>query len=92
MDIQFPCKLKKNNKIQALHDAIWHDHYDAAEAIISGGARTDLIAWDGLSVYSEAEKYWYSDILEIVNGVISLSHFRYKNRNNRFIKRYVVLW
>ncbi|KAH3762474.1 ketosteroid isomerase [Pelomyxa schiedti] len=51
----------------ALHDAIWHGHSEAASVLINGGARTDLFSWDGLSVYQEAKKFWYYDIMDLVN-------------------------
>eukprot|EP01105_Mastigella_eilhardi_P022849 TRINITY_DN5696_c0_g1_i2.p2 TRINITY_DN5696_c0_g1~~TRINITY_DN5696_c0_g1_i2.p2 ORF type:complete len:662 (-),score=132.04 TRINITY_DN5696_c0_g1_i2:68-2053(-) len=55
------------NGYTALHDATWHDHIEAVKVLIAGGARQDLLAWDGLSVHGEAEKYWYSDITPLVN-------------------------
>ena len=56
-----------NNGYTPLHDAIWHGHTEAAKFLINEGAATDIVAFDGLTPYSLAQKFGYQDIVRLID-------------------------
>lgn len=54
------------NGLTALHDAVWHGHREAAEALVEAGVRTDLRTHAGLTPRELAELYGYRDIAKML--------------------------
>jgi pimeloyl-ACP methyl ester carboxylesterase/ankyrin repeat protein len=52
------------NGLTALHDAVWHGHLQAAQALVKAGARLDLITHAGLTPRTLAILYSYDDLAE----------------------------
>jgi hypothetical protein len=50
------------NGFTALHDAVWHGHLRAAQALIEAGARLDLTTHTGLTPRALAVLYGYDAI------------------------------
>ncbi|WP_394242160.1 ankyrin repeat domain-containing protein [Vibrio astriarenae] len=58
-----------NNGYTPLHDAIWHGHTLAAQALIERGARTDLKGYDGKTPLDLAREYQYSAIADMLENI-----------------------
>lgn len=56
------------NGYTALHDAVWHGHYETAKALLENGARYDLKGLDGNTPLDLAVKYGYKDIAELLKS------------------------
>jgi uncharacterized protein len=54
------------NGLTALHDAVWHGHAAAAEALVEAGARRDLRTHAGLKPRNLASLYGYDAIAEML--------------------------
>ena len=52
------------NGLTALHDAVWHGHVEAAQALIDAGARLDLRTHAGLTPRELALLYGYDDLAQ----------------------------
>ena len=50
------------NGLTALHDAVWHGHLEAAQALVDAGARLDLRTHAGLTPRELALLYEYDDL------------------------------
>lgn len=57
-----------NNGYTPLHDAIWHGHLKAAQALIDAGADTELRAYDGTTPLELAKQYQYQEIAELLGS------------------------
>lgn len=47
-------------------DAIWHGHAASARVLLESGARSDLVALDGLTAASMAQKFKFDDITDLL--------------------------
>jgi len=56
------------NGYTALHDAVWHGHLDAVEALMSAGVRTDLRGLDGRTALDTAREYGHDDVAALLGG------------------------
>ena len=54
------------NGFTALHDAVWHGHREAAQALVDAGARLDLTTHAGLTPRELAVLYGYADIARLL--------------------------
>lgn len=54
------------NGYTALHDAVWHGSYGCAKLLVDAGADVTLKGWDGCTALDLAEKYGYTDIVELL--------------------------
>jgi uncharacterized protein len=54
------------NGLTALHDAVWHGHLQAAQALVKAGARLDLITHAGLTPRALAILYGFDDLAEFL--------------------------
>jgi ankyrin repeat protein len=54
------------NGLTALHDAVWHGHLEAAQALIEAGARLDLRTHAGLTPRELAHLYGYRDLARLL--------------------------
>lgn len=54
------------NGLTALHDAVWHGHMEAAQALIGVGARLDLTTDAGLTPRELALLYGYDDLAQLL--------------------------
>lgn len=54
------------NGFTALHDAVWHGHLEAAQALVDAGARLDLTTHAGLTPRAMALLYGYNDLAEFL--------------------------
>lgn len=61
LDVQGPY-----NGLTPLHDAVWHGHFDAAQALVAAGAPLDLRTHAGLTPRDMALLYGYSDIARML--------------------------
>lgn len=56
------------NGFTPLHDAVWHGHLEAAQALIQAGARLDLRNHAGLTPRELAAAYGYVELAELLSG------------------------
>lgn len=63
LDVQDPY-----NGDTALHDATWHGHLEAAEALLAAGARTDIRGSDGRTALDLAREYGYEQLVALLSG------------------------
>ncbi|CAA9306286.1 MAG: Ankyrin [uncultured Cytophagales bacterium] len=56
------------NGLTALHDAVWHGHLEAAQALVDAGARLDLKTHAGLTPRELAPLYGYDDLVRLLAG------------------------
>lgn len=61
LDLQGPY-----NGLTPLHDAVWHGHLDAAQALVAAGAPLDLRTHAGLTPRDMALLYGYGDIARML--------------------------
>lgn len=54
------------NGLTALHDAVWHGHMEAAQALVAAGARIDLRTHAGLTAKELAILYGYNAIADFL--------------------------
>jgi len=54
------------NGYTPLHDAVWHGHLAAAEALVNAGARTDISGLDGKTAIDLAREHGYHDIVDLL--------------------------
>ena len=54
------------NGFTALHDAVWHGHVQAAQALVDAGARLDLMTHAGLTPRQLALLYGYADLARLL--------------------------
>ncbi|WP_026958563.1 ankyrin repeat domain-containing protein [Aliagarivorans taiwanensis] len=57
-----------NNGYTPRHDAVWHGHLKAAQALIDAGADTKLRAYDGTTPLELAEEYQYQELVELLGA------------------------
>lgn len=69
------------NGYTALHDAVWHGHLEAAQALIAGGAKLQLRGHDGKTPRDLAIQYGYPEIARVIQnkideqlGLIEVAH------------------
>jgi ankyrin repeat protein len=56
------------NGLTALHDAVWHGHLEAAQALVRASARLDLRTHAGLTPRELARLYGYHDLAEFLTN------------------------
>lgn len=54
------------NGLTALHDAVWHGHFDVADALVRAGARRDLRTHAGLTPLELARLYGYDRLADML--------------------------
>jgi ankyrin repeat protein len=58
------------NGLTALHDAVWHGHREAVQALLRAKARTDLKTHAGLTARGLALLYGYAQIAELLEPTV----------------------
>ncbi|KAH3762475.1 ankyrin 2,3/unc44 [Pelomyxa schiedti] len=62
------------NGYTALHDSIWHGHTETATVLVEAGAKTNLVAWDGLVPLTESQKYGFEDVEDLLDNATDPSN------------------
>lgn len=54
------------NGYTALHDAVWHDNFEATKVLLQQNANPNLKGLDGYTPLDLAKKYGYTDIIQLL--------------------------